>query len=85
MKYYTAKEIILTDGKIIADPQAFCFMNGETQGFIAIVSNSFPKETRPNDIPVDIISTAQIKQITGAVALNSNSGNQVKCFGGYKF
>lgn len=85
MKYYTAKEIILIDGTTISEPQAFCFMTGETQGFIAVTSDSTSKNTQHDDIPVDIISTSQIKRIIGATALNKPSTGQVKYCGGYKF
>ena len=78
MKYYTAKEIILIDGTTISEPQAFCFMTGET-------SDSTSKNTQHDDIPVDIISTSQIKRIIGATALNKPSTGQVKYCGGYKF
>lgn len=84
MKYYQAEQIELIDGEKIT-PQIFCFMAGEMQGFVAVQSEAQPESALPDDIPVDIIATAQIKKITGATALNRPAGGQVKYFGGYKF
>lgn len=85
MKYYTAERIELTDGRKIIAPQIFCFMGGDMQGFIAIQSKEAPQDTRPDDIPVDIISTAHIKQIIGAIVLNRSTGGGIKYFSGYKY
>ena len=83
MKLLQAAEIELMDGQKVGGGLV-AFLTGEQQGFIAVQSDTTPTDAKPDDIPVDLYNTADVKKIIGTVRIMRNTGGSVKYFSGYR-